>query len=241
MLALTGATALAQNVETRNVKNFNSLKIQSGIQVIYTHDDTESVRVVSTDKENLDYVVTERSGKLLKVYIDKEENETTSKITENIKVYISDNNISDITVTSGAIVKITNQINTPELTVTLRTGGSLTGNINTTKKCHVKASSGAGFKGSIITEVLNTDITGGAYVKLYGNTETANIFCSGGTLIADKFTSRNADVWARRMSSVIIYVKDSITTDVDNSSAITYYGKPNKIKLGDDTFAVRRK
>ncbi|NDI98295.1 hypothetical protein GWA97_04325 [Flavobacterium sp. LaA7.5] len=240
VVALTGAMATAQNEETRNVKNFTNIEVQSGIEVIFTHSDTESVMVSSADRNNLHYVITECSGEQLKIYINEKANDAASKISGNIKVYVSDNNIASITATSGAVVKVSNQINVPELIVTLKTGATFSGNINTTELCTIKAASGSGFKGSIITGELKTDITGGAYVQLNGHAEKTEVFCSGGTLTAGKFTSENAKVWARRMSSVAINVKESITANTDKSSAITYYGQPDKINFGDDTFALRK-
>ena len=222
------------------MKNFTKVEVQSGIEVIFTQNDTESVTVSSSEKENLHYVVTECRGEHLKIYISDKADDTKTKISQNIKVYISDNNTSSITATSGAIVNVTNQINVPKLTVTLKTGAVFSGKINTTAVCTVKAYSGSGFKGSIITGKLTTDITGGAYVQLNGHAEEVYVFCSGGTLTAGKFTSDNADIRARRMSSVAINVKDSITANTDKSSAITYYGQPGKINFGDDTFAVRK-
>ena len=237
---LAGATATAQNEETRNVKNFTNIEVQNGIEVIFTHDDTESVTVTSDSKENLYYVVTKCEGERLKIYINEKADDAVADVSENIKVYISDNNTSSITASSGGVVKVTNQINVPELKVVLKTGATFSGNINATTKCTVEASSGSGFKGSIITGELTTDITGGAYVQLNGHAEKSSVFCSGGTLTGSNFTSENAKIWARRMSSVSINVKNSITANTDKSSAITYYGHPEKIKLGDDTFAVRK-
>jgi hypothetical protein len=240
MLALTGVTATAQNEEVRKVSNFTNIEVQSGIEVVFTHSDTESVKVASADKDNLRYVVTERSGERLKIYMNDSGKKGKSKISESIKVYISDNNTSSIKASSGAVVKVTNQINVPELTVTLKTGAVFSGKINTTEKCTVKTSSGSGFKGSIITGKLNTDVTGGAYVQLNGHAEKAEVFCSGGTLAADKFTCDNVEIRARRMSAVAINVENSIKANTDNTSAITYFGQPSNIYFGDDTFAVRK-
>lgn len=240
MLALTGVAATAQNEEVRKVSNFTNIEVQSGIEVIFTHSDTESVKVSSANKDNLYYVVTERSGERLKIYINDNANNATAKISDDIKVYVSDNNTSSINASSGAVVKVTNQINVPELTVTLKTGATFSGKINTTDKCTVKASSGSGFKGSIITGELKTDVTGSAYVQLNGHAEKAEVFCSGGTLAADKFTCDNVEIRARRMSAVAINVENSIKANTDKTSAITYYGHPNNIYFGDDTFAVRK-
>lgn len=240
-LALTGVVATAQNEETRNVNNFTNIEVQSGIEVIFTQSDTESVKVSSTNEDNLHYVATEQNGERLKIYINDNANDATAKISDNIKVYVSDNNTSSINASSGAVVRVTNQINVPELKITLKTGATFSGKINTTEKCTVKAYSGSGFKGSIITGKLKTDVTGSAYVQLSGHAEKASVFCSGGTLAADKFNCDNVEIWARRMSAVAINVENSIKVNTDKTSAITYYGHPDNIYFGDDTFAVRKK
>ncbi|QYJ68384.1 GIN domain-containing protein [Flavobacterium litorale] len=239
-LALTSTIAVAQNEETRNVSDFNSIKVENGIEVIYTHNDTESVKVKTTDNNAMNYVVTERSGKELRIYINNNAKDAAVNVAKNIQVYVSDNNTASITAKTGATVKVTNQINTPKLSITLKTGSTFTGNINATEICDIKAASGSAFKGSIITEEFKAIITGGAYVALNGHAEKSEVLCNGGTLTGDKFTCEKAEVWAKRMSSVALHVTDSVMATTDTSSAISYSGKPNKIHLGDDNFAIRK-
>lgn len=239
--ALVSTAATAQNEQERNNKGFTSLEVQDGIQVIFTQSDVESVKVTSNGNSNLNFVVTESRGEKLAIYLNENIKNTETEFSEIVKVYVSDNNIVSITAQTGASVYITNQVDVPAITFNIKSGAAIKGIINAHDSCTIKAASGAAFNGSIITKRLNTDITGGAHINAYGSAEKTVIFCSGGTFNAGKFVTDHADIIARRVSSVAVNVKISVMANADNTSAITYSGNPEKIKMGDDTFAIRRK
>ncbi|WP_297333449.1 DUF2807 domain-containing protein [Flavobacterium sp.] len=236
-LALSGMAATAQKAETRNVTGFNAINVQNGIEVVYTHGDTESVKV-ECSSQNLPYVVTRLKSNTLHISLAK--NDTDIPATGPVKVYITDNDMASIEASAGAMVRVTNEIDVPQLVLELKTGAMFSGNVNATEKMILKAKSGAAFKGSIVTGELVTDIRGGAHARLLGHAVESDITCSGGTLIAGTFTSESADIHAVNMSSVAINVKQKVKANTDNSSAISYSGTPEEVILADNTFAMKR-
>ncbi|MBE99458.1 DUF2807 domain-containing protein [Flavobacterium coralii] len=236
-LALSGMAATAQNAETRNVTGFNAINVQNGIEVIYTHGSTESVKV-ECSSQNLPYVITRLKNNTLHISLVK--SDTDVPAAGPVKVYVTDNDMARIEASAGAMVRVTNEIDVPRLSLELKTGAMFNGNINATEKMVLKAKSGAAFKGSIVTGELVTDIRSGAHAKLLGHAEESDITCIGGTLIAGTFTSETADIQAVNLSSVSINVKQKVKANADNSSAISYSGTPDEVILAENTFAMKR-
>jgi len=127
-----------------------------------------------------------------------------------------------------------------DVTIHLASGGTFSAIINAAGKCSIIADSGAGFRGQVNAKELTADVTAGAYARLWGGADTAKIYCSGGSLNAEKFVCKSAGVWAQKASAVSIYTSDYIKTDTDASSSITYYGNPAKTSLGVNTYAIKR-
>jgi hypothetical protein len=235
--ALSGMAASAQEAETRNVTGFNAINVQNGIEVIYTQGNTEDVKV-ECSRQNQPYVVTKLKNNTLHISLAKAD--TDLPAAGPVKVYITDNDTGSIDASAGAIVRVTNEIDVPKLVLELKTGAMFSGNINATEKMVLKAKTGAAFKGSIVTGELVTDIRSGAHAKLLGHAQESDITCSGGTLVAGSFTSETAQIQAVNLSSVAINIKQKVTATTDNSSAISYSGKPEQVILADNMFAMKR-
>lgn len=237
--ALSSIVAVAQNSESRTVNSFNELKVQQGIEVIYTQGEKESVKVEVNNKEILKNVVTENKRGKLSIYL-KADEEKLFAGKHKVIVYITDNDTKSIEAVTGATIQVNNQITVPQLTVILKTGAIFKGKINATEKLTLKINSGAAFQGGIITDKLITDVKGGSFVELTGHAENSTVFCSGGTLNAEKFTTEKADIRARNLSSVGIGVNQSLSTETDQSSAIIYYGKPVKVEMSENVSMIKR-
>lgn len=237
--ALSSIVAVAQNSESRTVNSFNELKVQQGIEVIYTQGEKESVKVEVNNKEILKNVVTENKRGKLSIYL-KADEEKLFAGKHKVIVYITDNDTKSIEAVTGATIQVNNQITVPQLTVILKTGAIFKGKINATEKLTLKINSGAAFQGGIITDKLITDVKGGSFVELTGHAENSTVFCSGGTLNAKTFTTEKADIRAKHLSSVGIGVKQSLSTETDASSAIVYYGNSIKVETSDNVSMIKR-
>ncbi len=111
---------------------------------------------------------------------------------------------------------------------------------NALEKCSIKAESGSMFRGNITTDTFEAKVTGGASVKIIGNTETAIVFCNNGSLLGGKFMSKKSNVKTINASTAFIYTSTSITANTDNSSSITYFGEPADVYLGENTYSIKR-
>lgn len=234
-LALGSATASAQKTETRNINGFTSVNVQNGIEVQYTQGTVESVTIEYKDTNVKSDLVTDCYGSELRIYA-KDHGDA-----KGAKVYITQKGLSSITVGTGAKLNIIGKLDAKDLKITLATGGVLEGTVSCTGTCSLDARTGAVAKAAITAHKFNGDVTGAATVKLEGSAADADVYCSGATLLAGKFCAAKAGIVAKNASAVLINIKDAVKADADESSAITYYGAPDKITVAENSYAVRRR
>lgn len=241
LLTIGSMGAFAQTSETRQSQDFTALEVKNGIQVIFTQSDDQSLKVESDDKAYLENIVTEYKGGTLKIYIrEPKGNQSTVKTPKTAKVYVSQNNVSNFKAITGASIKIVNTVVMDDITIKLASGASFTGMLQCKAKCSVKAESGSSFRGNLTAADFETNVTGGATVKIIGNTGTLIVFCNNGSLQAGKLMSEKSDIKAINASTAFVNVSKSIKAYTDDSSTITYYGEPIDVNLGDNSYAIKR-
>lgn len=232
-----GLSAHAQTSETRKVMPFTKIDAKDGIEVIFTQDNSPSLKVESDSEAFLENIVTEFSGKTLKIYLD--ENIGKSQ-TGTAKVYVSQKDIDAFKGAKGSTIIITEKLTVDKLDVTLTTGASFTGVVEASVKCHVDAASGGVFRSNVTTALFEGQVSSGANIKVVGHAEATDIHCDGGYLHAAKLMSATAMITASNAGSAYINVRDYINADADSSSSITFYGEPTKVDLGMNTYAIKR-
>jgi hypothetical protein len=239
LLSLTGFGAQAQVTETREVKNYTTLEVKNGIEVIFTQSDSSTLKVETDTKENLSNIITQQKGNTLKIYMKQQETDSPG-VHMSARIYISQKGVTHFDASQGALVRIDGTLQGAEVALALSSGATFSGNIETTEKCTIKSSGGAGFRGRLVTKSLVADVTGGAFLKLSGKAGTTEIFCSSANIQAGKFETDRANVRAQKASAVAIYTGLYIKAETDSSSAITYYGEPATTDLGTNSYAVKR-
>lgn len=237
LMAITGISATAQKSETRKSGNFNTLEVKNGIEVIFTQSTETSLKVESDNEANLENIITEFRKGCLKIYMNESSSEKPFYGTA--RVYVSAANTSAFQVSRGASVKVNGKLQADDINIRLSTGSSFTAEVNS-KKCTVKAESGSIFRGFVNTELFDGKSFGGSSLKITGNSETTNIFCNGGSLLAGKFLSQKAGIKTINASAAFITAVKSINADADMSSSITYYGEPTDVNIGSNMCAIKR-
>lgn len=238
LTALTAITAQAQVKETRTATAVTSLDVKNGIEVYYTQANTSGLSVEADSRETLDNVVTEYKSGTLKIYI--KDQATISSHAAGIKVFVTQQNVSDFKISNGAVVKSPGMILLTDLDIVLETGATFVGNIKTKGTCHITSKNGSGFRGTVNTDKFKADVTAGSYVKVSGSAATAQFYCSSGSIQAGQFICKTADLFAKQASAISIYTDDAIKINTDTSSSVTYYGEPAKIDLGENAYSIQR-
>jgi hypothetical protein len=230
--------AQAQVTESRTPKDATALEVKDGIEVVFTQSDTLGLNVTADSRENLKKIATDFKNGTLTIYLKDGDNAAAAATVA--KVYVSQKNVTRFTASKGANIRVNGRLNLKDLSVNLSSGATLNAMINTSGNCNIDVKSGAGFRGVVTSKDFSANIISGGYIKVGGSTNTANVYCSGGSLNAGKLLCGEAKVWAQKASSVSIYTIDAIKTNVDASSAVTYYGEPSKASLGSNVNAVKR-
>jgi hypothetical protein len=237
-VGLMGLCGHAQVTELRPFKQVTALEVSNGIEVIYTQSDSGEVKAESDSREHLKNVITEYKGNTLKVYMKDTEG---ANIATTARVYVSQKDVNNFKAYNAAVIKVSGVLTTTNITLNLSQGATFGAIVVTAGNCSIDAKSGAGFTGKVTAKTFKADITNGSYVKILGNSDVADVYCSSGASFnADKFMCSTADVWAKNASSVSIHSINYIKTKVDISSSVTYTGTPANTNLGMNTYAIKR-
>lgn len=242
LTAITGIMAQAQTVvtETRNVADFTKIEAHNAIEVIVANGEN-SVKVQAENETMINSIVTVSNGNILKIYF-KDNKFSNKRAQSPIKVYVTSKQITGLKALTGAAIKTSGELKVPGLAISLATGASFKGYIKCEGALKLDAVTGAAFDGIVITESFYGDIRGGSAVKIAGNATNANIkTTTGATCLAGNFKCTNASVNAIRTSSIVINADEAIKASADETATVTYYGNPASIKLGADSYAVKRK
>jgi hypothetical protein len=234
---LISLNAQAQVSETRSLKEVTSIEVKNGIEVIFTQSDTLALMVEADNIKNLYNIATEYKGHTLKIYL-KDADEVAS--VTRARVYVSQKELKSLKASNAATIRVDGLLNVNDASFNISTGAMLSAIITSNGICKIDLKSGSGFRGKITTNKLDANILSGSFMKVTGTADATTLFCSGGSFTADKFVCSEADVRAQNASAVSIFTKNSIKTDVDPSSSVTYYGEPAKISLGNNAVAVKR-
>ena len=119
LIAVTGS-AYAQKTENRNVGPFSGVKSQVGIDVYLKKGTKESVQVVISGKIEQKNVVTEVSGGMLTVSVDKGNYNSVE-----IKVYVTFVEITKLMVNSGGNIFSEDVIKTSKLSLSATSAGTI--------------------------------------------------------------------------------------------------------------------
>lgn len=235
LTAVTTLTASAQATENREAQNVSSLEVKNGIEVVLTQGSTPQVKVESATANGLYNIATDFKKGTLKIYLKNAEGALGT-----IRVYVTEAALTDIKVSNGASVKLNGALNQEALTLNLSGGGSFTGEVNTSAKFRVKATTGSVFRGIVHSGNFDTEITGGAVIKVVGTATTANVYSNAGTLQGGKLVTEKAIVTARNGATVFVNTTERIQTDTDAASTITYYGEPKQAVMAAETYSIER-
>lgn len=185
----------------REVRNFNHIKISSGLDLIITQDTLEKVMVESD--ENLQKIIkTEVSGEVLKIY-------TTEPIlnASRSKVYVNFKNLKEVNASSGSDVKGSSKLKLEDF--------------------KVRASSGADIDLSLSCTNLEVENSSGSDISLSGNTTKLIVDSSSGSDVrAEKMQSETCSASASSGSDVKISVSKRIEANASSGADIRVIGNP---------------
>ena len=201
--------------ENRNAKNFNEIKVSSGIDLYITMGDDEKVTVVADD-DIIDDLITEVKDGTLHIYMERNNRWFNwGNFNETRKAYVTVKELRKIDASSGSDVKSENTLQ----------GESL----------EVGASSGSDVNLDVVYKNFSLDTSSGSDAKITGRTKNFSAEASSGSDInARGLESQYCRVKASSGSDASVNVSEELVAKASSGGDIVYYGNP-KMKDTDES------
>ena len=234
-LFLIGIVAKGQEEETRTVSLFSKVKVQHGIELVYTESDTPTLRIEAANHLIMKNITTTVKGQTLTIDVLNGTN------VGKVRVYLATKNLGALEANTNAIVTIDDALTSKKLTINLRSGASLTGNIKVIENTKLTATENTSFNGKIETSSLNGNFTKNAKINITGKANRVAFETSNTVLLsARNFFSNDINMKASGKSVASIYANSNLTIDVADEAKITYAGYPDNTALNEDAIALHK-
>lgn len=197
-------TLHAQSTETREVGNFNSISVQSGIDLYLTQDDNKSVEIKAND-DIIDRILTKVEGNTLKIYIDKKNWKRNNN--GQMVAYVSVSYLNRLTASGGSDVESQGVWKSEDLKII--------------------ASGGSDIEMSVEVDFLEITCSGGSDIDLNGSTQKMDLTSSGGSdFNGRKLIAKDANIRSSGGSDAYVHVIDKLVARASGASDIHYSGDP---------------
>jgi hypothetical protein len=195
----------SDKTEIRDVKNFNAIKVSSGIDLYLTMGDTETVKIVA-EGDIIGKIVTEVKNGTLNIYL-KSNNWFNCSVKGPRKAYVTIKELQAISASSGSDVRSENTLQGENLSVS--------------------ASSGSDVNIDLFYKNFEIDVSSGADAKLSGKVKRLNAEASSGSDIkAKELKSQVCKAHASSGSDIVVTVAGELYAHASSGGDIRYYGDP---------------
>ncbi|MEM9856660.1 MAG: head GIN domain-containing protein [Bacteroidota bacterium] len=203
ILLFLSSHGLMGQSEDREVRSFEAIKAVQGIDVYLKPGSKEAVRV-EVRGIDLEDVLTEVSGRRLKIYLDDGRHRNHS-----VKVYVTFVELNDISASSAA---------------TIITNGTIKGN-----NLDVSVSSAADIEIEVDVNDIEASASSAGDIELSGSTKYIDINASSAGGV-DAYDLQAEQVRARASSAagIKVYVTDEIDARASSGGSVRYRGNPSK-------------
>ncbi len=202
----TAAIAAGENIQNRNLKNFNAIKVSAGIELYLSMSDEESVKV-EADKDIIDDIKTEVKDGVLHIYV-KQKNWFFRGGNKTMKAYVMVKELQRIDASSGSHVKSENILKGQQL------------DLNT--------SSGSQLDLDLVYKNVELDASSGAVARLSGKSKTlVTVASSGSNINTHDLESAICKAKVSSGADIVISVSDELYADASSGGHIHYFGSPS--------------
>ena len=201
------ANGNSDKTETRQVSNFNGIKVSTGIDLYITMGTVEEVKITADD-EIIDDLITEVKDGTLRIYMKQKTNWFNwNSGNQTRKAYVTVKELQEIEASSGSDVKSENTLNGENLKVSASSGSDVTLDI------HYKN--------------FSLDTSSGSDAKISGKTKNLEVSASSGSDIkAQDLESTICKASASSGSDITVSVTEELQASASSGSDVNYYGNP---------------
>ena len=202
----TAFAGTSDKTEKRNVKNFNGIKVSTGIDLYITMGNAEEVKIVADD-DIIDDIVTEVKDGTLHIYLEKNNWFNWGRFNETRKAYVTVTQLGLIDASSGSDVRSENTLKGDEL--------------------DIEASSGSDIYLDLIYKNVSLKTSSGSDAKITGKAKYFSASASSGSdIVARDFETEKCQVKASSGSDATVNVSDELVAKASSGADIRYYGNP---------------
>lgn len=196
----------SDRTENRDVKNFNAIKVSTGIDLYITMGETEAVKVVA-DEDIVKELKTEVKNGTLHIYMKQNNWFNWSSGNTTRKVYVNVKELTELHASSGSDVYCESTIKGDKL--------------------EVSASSGSDVKLDVFYKTFSVDASSGSDAKIRGKVKYLEAEASSGSDIkAQDLESKICHARASSGSDISVNVSDELYAKASSGADIKYYGNP---------------
>jgi hypothetical protein len=191
--------------ESRTISsNFEAIKVQQGINLYLTQGNSTDIKV-EADDNIIDLLITEVKNNELEIYFEKNVYKAKAR-----NVYLTTNEISKISTSSGAHVKTENTLQVKVLELDSSSGSSIDIYVN--------------------AHEIMSEASSGADIDIIGKTNLFSAKASSGSSIdANDLTSIDVIAKASSGANIDVNVSGKLTVNASSGGDIDYKGNPTNI------------
>lgn len=214
LLFLTGLFSISfaqktindDNAQKRTVGSFHGIDVATGIELTLAKGTTEEVAVSASETEFRDKIVTEVVNGILKIHYDTKTGAINRKNeSKHLKAYVSYTTLDELSVTTGAEVKVEGILEATKLRLRANTGGLVKAEVN--------------------IDELNVDQNTGSKITLSGKVD--NLEAEGDTgskFMGEDLTTNTCNAEMSTGAGIYIYVEKELNVRANTGGYIKYKG-----------------
>ncbi len=203
------------NRQTRQVSGFHGVSVSSGIDLYLTQKNLEEV-VVEAESDDLDKIITEVEGGILKIYIKEKSWLNIGWNNDPRKVYVSFKVLDKLDASAGSDVVSQGALKLDKL--------------------NLDASSGSDVKLELDASEISAESSSGSDITLKGKSSTLFANASSGSDIdAGELQSKKCRASVSSGADVRVYVTEDLDANASSGGDIAYSGNPKTKDINESS------
>ena len=213
--ACVQATGVNTGRQIRQITGFHGVSVSSGIDLFLTQKSVEEV-AVEAQSEDLDKIITEVEGGILKIYIKEKSWFNMKWDTRPRKVYVSFKTLDKLQASAGSDVISEGRLKLDKL--------------------NLDASSGSDVKLELEVSNLSVGSSSGSDISLKGTANDMEVSASSGSDIdASDLQSKNCNASTSSGSDIKVNVTEKLDASASSGGDIYYSGNPKTKDINESS------
>ena len=217
------------NVQVRNVANFNAISVSSAIDLYLTQSTSNKVAVSASSDEIRDHIITEVEGGVLIIRLGENGTWFNWKKWGNYKTkaYVSIKDIDAITASGASDVHLINTIESPKIRIKLSGASDMKGDISGGTILY-DISGASDCKSSVDANKIVISGEGASKIELSGRVDDLSVVISGASdAKLYNLISKGAILKSSGASNIQATVTELLKANSSGASNIDYKGNPS--------------